>query len=196
MPLTKIIAEGVDLTDNFAFTGSVTATSFSGDGSALTGVSGGKVLQVVQTVKTNTFSVSSNSFTAITGLSAAITPAATSNKVLVRANIVVSGSNANSYGGVALYRGGSVVSGAVGASASSKLALSTANSRVPTSATAKTLSFEFLDSPSSTSALTYQPYMRRGSESTTLYVNQNGGEANNANHFRSISTITLMEIEG
>ena len=176
------------------FSGAVTGSSFTGDGSGLTNVSAGKVLQVIQTVKTDTFSTTSTSFDAITGLSAAITPAATSSKILVSAHIVVSGSNANSYGGIALYRGGSVVSGAVGASAGSKLAISTANTRVPTSATAKTLTFEFLDSPSSTSSLTYQPYMSRGAESTTLYVNQNGGEADNANHFRSISTITLIEI--
>ena len=184
MALSKIQSESMNLADTYAFTGTVT------------GISAGKVLQVVQTVKTDTFSTSSNTFTAITGLSAAITPAATSNKVLVRATIIVSGSNANGYGGIALYRGGSVISGAVGASPSSRIATTTANSRVPTGATAKTLSFEFLDSPSSTSALTYQPYMRRGAETVTLYINQNGAESDNTNHFRSISTITLMEIEG
>lgn len=160
------------------------------------GTGTGKILQVIQTVKTDTFSTASTSFVAITGLSASITPAATSSKILVTAQIVVSGSNANSYGGIALYRGGSVISGAVGASPSSKLAISTANTRVPSSATAKTLTIEYLDTPSSTSALTYQPYMAKGAESVTLYVNQNGGEADNTNHFRSISTITLREIAG
>ena len=44
---------------------------------------GGKVLQVVSTAKTDTFSTSSTSFTDITGLSVAITPSATSSKILV-----------------------------------------------------------------------------------------------------------------
>lgn len=175
-------ATELDLTDTYAFTGTVSGV--------------GKVLQVVQTVKTDTFSHSTNTFTGITGLSAQITPSSTSNKILVRVNIVVSNSNTNGYGAIALYRDGSVVSGAVGDAAGSRLQSTTSNPLVNPNNHARHVSFEYLDSPSSTSALTYQPYIRKGAETVTLYVNRNGNEADTANHTRSISSITLMEIEG
>ena len=42
---------------------------------------GGKVLQVVSTAKTNGFGTTSSSLTDITGLSVAITPSSSSNKI-------------------------------------------------------------------------------------------------------------------
>ena len=47
---------------------------------------GGKVLQVLQATITDTFSVSTTTFTDITGLTIDITPAATSSKILVMVN--------------------------------------------------------------------------------------------------------------
>ena len=43
----------------------------------------GRILQVVQTAKTDTFTSSSSSFTDITGLSVSITPSSASSKVMV-----------------------------------------------------------------------------------------------------------------
>ena len=54
-----------------------------GSGATATGFGGGKVLQVVQTYKTDTASTTSTSFTDVSGFSANITPASTSNKILV-----------------------------------------------------------------------------------------------------------------
>ena len=45
--------------------------------------SAGKVLQVVSTTKTDTFTTSSTSFVDITGLSVSITPSSTSNKIKI-----------------------------------------------------------------------------------------------------------------
>ena len=47
------------------------------------GLPAGSVLQVVQTVKKDTFSTTSTSFVDITGLSVAITPSSTSSKILI-----------------------------------------------------------------------------------------------------------------
>ena len=44
---------------------------------------GGKVLQVVQTAKTDTFTTTSTSYVDVTGLSASITPSSTSSKILI-----------------------------------------------------------------------------------------------------------------
>ena len=51
------------------------------------GTYAGKILQVQSTIKTDTFTTTSGSVTDITGLSVSITPASTSNKVLVIARV-------------------------------------------------------------------------------------------------------------
>ena len=51
----------------------------------------GKILQVVQAVKTDTASSNTATFADLSGLSVSITPASTSNKILVSCNIHVSG---------------------------------------------------------------------------------------------------------
>ena len=48
------------------------------------GLPAGSVLQVVQTVKTDTFATTSTSFVDITGVSVAITPSSTSSKILIQ----------------------------------------------------------------------------------------------------------------
>ena len=65
---------------------------------------GGKILQVVFAQKTDSFTTSSSSFQAI-GLSASITPSATSSKVLIIVSAPYSGENAS--GQVAIFKGGS-----------------------------------------------------------------------------------------
>ena len=72
MAITKIQAESMNLADTYAFTGTVS------------GAGGGKIGQVIQTVKTDVFSTTSTSFVDVTGLTASITPSATSSKILVR----------------------------------------------------------------------------------------------------------------
>ena len=58
-------------------------TQIIGDGLATSGLPTGTVLQVVSTAKTDTFESTSTSFTDVTGLSVAITPSSSSNKILV-----------------------------------------------------------------------------------------------------------------
>ena len=47
------------------------------------GVGAGKIVQVVQAVKTDVFSTNSTSYVDITGLSATITPSAATSKILI-----------------------------------------------------------------------------------------------------------------
>ena len=67
--------------------------------------SSGHILQVVQTVKTDTFSASSGSTVDITGLSVSITPSSSSNKVLVTYDTNVSMANGSYHAHVFLVRG-------------------------------------------------------------------------------------------
>ena len=61
-------------------------------------ITAGKILQVVQTVKTDTFSTSSPAETAfvdVTGFSVTITPSATSSKILILWNMMIGSSSDN-----------------------------------------------------------------------------------------------------
>ena len=64
---------------------------------------GGKILQVVQTFKTDAFSRSSTTFGDITGMNVSITPASTSNKILITCHLSV-GTQGNGYVGFRLLR--------------------------------------------------------------------------------------------
>ena len=72
------------------------------NGTVATTTTAGKILQVVQSTKTNTQSIQSQSFTDVTGLSATITPSSASSKILVTFNISI---GCNNYGMINLLRG-------------------------------------------------------------------------------------------
>ena len=152
---------------------------------------GGKVNQVLQTVKDDEFSTTSTSFTDITGLSVAITPSATSSKILVMYNIFL-GNNADNRSQVKLLRGSTDIF--VGASDSANRTESSgfgyASSDGAGSLHAN--SGVFLDSPSTTSATTYklQAIVNAG----TFYLNRTGNDSNNSYQPRTASSITVMEI--
>ena len=82
MALVKGNARSASALDATILTGNLPAIS----GASLTGVSAGKVLQVQQAVKTDTFTTTS-SMVDITGLSQSITMTSASNKVLVQVNL-------------------------------------------------------------------------------------------------------------
>ena len=154
----------------------------------------GKVLQVVSTTKTDTFAGSTeDTWYTITGLTAAITPSSTSSKILVTGHVM--GSEENTSNDRRFYlkiqRGGSDISSALGDSASSRLQVHTSGFSSG-GANAVTLPFNFLDSPSSTSALTYSIQVR--GDTNGVVVNQAATDSDNDTYPRAVSTITVMEI--
>lgn len=56
----------------------------------------------------------------------------------------------------------------------------------------------YVDSPSTTSSLTYQLYMNQETESGTVHINReiNSGNTTGIEQTRTSSTIVLMEISG
>ena len=154
---------------------------------------GGKVLQVVTTTKTDTFSSSTQqSFTDITGMSATITPSSTSNKILVLATI---NSDAGSNAHIRLVRNTTPIS--IGDSAGSRSQVTGASSRNAVGGDDSINNgITFLDSPSSTSALTYKFQFYLWSSSFSWYLNRPNGDGDGGYTGRSASTITLMEIAG
>ena len=154
-----------------------TATGFGG---------GGKVLQVLQNVKTDTQSISGNTFTTV--LSQAITPSATSSKVLITVSINVTGSVR--YSAVKLYRDSTQIYLADADGSRARVSVSSMANESASSGTAIMFNsnFTFLDSPSSTSSLTYSvKYAEHGS--ATLYLNHTGGSGGAGS-----STMTLLEV--
>ena len=135
-------------------------------------ISTGKILQVVNATATSQTITSSTSF-ADTALSASITPSSTSNKVLVWtfSNVEVSGS-ASGY--ITFDRDGTTLTGNNGFGV------------IQDNNGAKNSSFHFLDTPSSSSALTYKVQIRTSNAAVNVHHNPNGAKA----------AITLMEIEG
>ena len=135
---------------------------------------GGKVLQVITATDSTTRGTTSSSFvTASNTLSVSITPSSTSNKIFVICTCGIGMSNTGHTGAIAIYKGATNL-GDAGAGMS--YIKGTGDDGMP-------YSVSVLDSPSTTSATTYQIYIRNLSGGT---INLNAGK----------SSITAMEIAG
>ena len=167
-------------------------------------VAGGKILQVIQTVKTDTYSESfaSNASSASCGLDLNITPSATTSKILIMAQANVSNSDAiDTTCGIILFRGGSELTGAIGDADGSRERLSSQSYTPYTSGQGSgykvvAIPFHYLDSPNSTSQQTYSIRLRYNttSSSETVYLNRTKDDDNAYYRDRCISTITAMEV--
>jgi hypothetical protein len=179
---------------NYGSSGQVLTSN--GSGSAPTWKAGGKILQVVQTVKTDTFTTTSSSYVDVTGLTASITPSSTNSKILVFANL--SGSAVNALGGAPiLLRGSTIINQADAASnrgrGSFAGGLHTGDGAGDAYMTLN-VSTSCLDSPSTTSSVTYKVQVKSFSGSEAVYINRTQDDADNGDRLRSVSTITLMEV--
>ena len=155
-------------------------------------ISAGKVLQFVSSFKTDTFSVSTTTFTN-TGLSASITPSSTSNKIFI---ICFGGSASASNGGTRAHMriNGTttqfVGDSATGFEASATVCTRSANDgwqQIP-------FTISGIDAPNSTSEQTYTLQMCSESGSTA-YLNRPANTPDN-NSGNTMSSIVLMELEG
>jgi len=156
-------------------TGTKDATTFLRGDNTFAEAGGGKVLQVVTATDETERSTTSTTFTDITGLSVAITPSATSSKVLVMCTTTGYSGNTVAASEYTLIRG----STNIGASGSGEIVRLYGANDIQSSIT-----MIVLDSPSTTSATTYKAQMRRNSASGSAYA-----QAGN-----SLGTITVMEI--
>ena len=151
----------------------------------------GTVLQVVQAVKTDTFSTSSTSFVDITGFSATITPKFASSKILVQVVMSVNADANNTTAMFKLFQGSTEIG--LGDAAGSRLR--SAFPRVgATPANNINVVSNVLDSPNTTSATTYKIQIRTEVTANSVHINRSGSDGDSAVASRTISTITLMEI--
>jgi len=167
-------------------------------GATVTGLSAGKVLQVVQTVKTDTGSFSSSStdaFADFPGMSVSITPSSTSSKVLVcyAANITPSVGT----GHLRLYRDTTSIFQGVAASNRFGSTQIHRDAGTPYVYGITPITGLYLDSPSTTSAVSYNLKGTLGSTySGTFYINRTVGDSDSDFYPRTASNIIAMEIEG
>ena len=156
-------------------------------------ISTGKVLQVVSATKTDRSSFTSKTFSDISGLSVSITPSSSSNKVLIVSYANMAWDYGNAKIGLKLLRDSTIIN--LGDADGNRVRLSSlcyinSNSAAPIAAPSN-----FLDSPSTTSAITYKLQAANLDAGGTVYVNRPSDEFNDNDAFGvTTSTITAMEI--
>lgn len=154
---------------------------------------GQTVVQVVSTSLTTVFTFASASYTAITGLAATITPFSTSNKIMVFVNLM-GGNQSQPYymTQFATQRNGTYVGIATAVANFTSSTVSNQRTSQDTNS-ALACSYQFLDSPGSAAAQTYQVYGQ--TETSSFNVNASGSNSSGSTWSgHGVSTITLMEI--
>ncbi len=157
----------------------VNGTSISLGGSET--ITAGKIGQVVQTFKNDNFSTTSSTFVDVNDMSVSITPSATSSKILV---------GLFSYGTLSV--GNNQIFSVRLLRDSTVIANNFVNDNFHTTYSASNIDASpiytnFLDSPSTTSSVTYKMQVKTSGD--TLHINRLGGAS-----AYSVSTITLMEV--
>ena len=160
----------------------------------------GSVVQVKQTTKTDTFSTTSNSATDVTGLSVSITPTSSSNKILFCYDLSVGGGNGAdvNHGAILILRDSTILHRGDARGSNRIRATNIINNAIG----GQMLGFSasVLDSPNTTSAITYKIQVfqtQSSSDSTrTICINRAGRDADDsAGHDgNAASSITAMEI--
>ena len=151
----------------------------------------GSSLQVVQVTKLNKFSMTSSTYADITGFAASITPSSSTSKILVMVSIGAS-STPGSVAEFRLLRGSTeiLLADAEGNRSRTTTTFYAGSGNNP----AAGIGINYLDSPNTTSEITYKMQIRSNSDGTIVSVNRNQDDTDAASISRSTSTITLMEV--
>lgn len=149
---------------------------------------------VVQAIKTDTFSTTSSSYVDITDLSVTITPAAATSKVLLIAQLSVGGATQSTGMGSFRFTGGNST-GYVGDAASNRTQ-AVFGGQMPGNGWSEDmlygLSLMYIDSPATTAATTYkvQGIIPTG----TLYINRSQDDTDAAGRTRGASSLVAIEV--
>ena len=152
---------------------------------------GGKILQVVQTFKTDGTSQAGNSATTyydISGMSVTITPSSSSNKVLVNWVAQVNSNNTGRNNSIRLLRDSTVIGNSTAGSTSN----AQTDHRTINDTNCHPFTMMFLDSPNTTSAVTYKLQWQiegSGGSATGYYLNRDAYASQGA-----VSHITAFEV--
>jgi len=155
----------------------------------------GHIIQVVQTVKTDTFSAApgANTFAAVTGYTGTITPKSINSKILVCVDLYVGMQGYQCM--IKLFRDATFIGGgtAVGSRPSVTFYQNTYPSASPQYQCTRAGGM-YLDSPATTSAITYSVQIKDYT-TNTVYVNRSHAWQNTTDYDGAGSSfLTLMEV--
>ena len=154
---------------------------------------GGGIIQIKQAVKTDTFSESVNSESQssfVTGLQPTITPTSSSSKIFVYYSLSLCSSGGGQ--AVQLFRDSTQI--ALGDAAGNRQRVTSMGSEINVAQPAS-VNFGFLDSPATTSSITYKVrFVFCSSSGQTVQVNFGTNDTDNAQRVRCASAITLFEV--
>ena len=156
------------------------------------------IIQVLQTVKTDTFSDSvTATFEAVTGLSQAITLSNASNKVLVMVQLSAVNESSGGGGVASIFRGATnILVADTGLSNQLEGGVAFEQYNADADMPPVTMFMQKLDVPGSVGPHTYAVYVAGDATGNTIYVNRSESDSNNTYIQRTTSSITLMEIQG
>ena len=172
---------------------SADALTLSSDGKVTFPNNTGNILQVQSTTKTDVFSetVGESTFTGA-AMSVNITPSSASNKILVRVIATVSAATEQRYG-IGIFKDGSIL--VQGDADGSKTRVTGQGNITDGNQRATTIAAEFLDTAGGTSQITYDVRLLHAvGSNTAIYLNRTGLDFNSIGYFRSVSTITAIEV--
>lgn len=154
----------------------------------------GSVIQVVQAIKRDNQSIASGSYVEINGLSVSITPKYATSKFLITAVVHtgMSGSNEGLHG--RLYRNGAQITEARGTSTGSRDPAWFHCGAHYSDYEQYAVTATYLDTPNSSSAITYAVYGRGHSSPYVVWINTCGNNYDGDPNSATMSSITVMEI--
>ena len=152
----------------------------------------GKILQVQSTTKTDHFSTTSSSLTEVTGLNVSITPSASTSKIYL--NIDVSVGGATAYVGFNIKRDSTLIAVTTAVDGNDNRHQGTFGQGIFQNARMNSTGFNFLDTPNTTSAITYKIFVISLYNSQPLNINRTYHTTNNAFDQGGCSTITAFEV--
>ena len=159
----------------------------------------GQIVKVVSVTKTDTqtASLTGGSKAALTGLSISHAVSKSTNQVLLLGTVGMMADSTNLLvQGLVFSAGGTTIG--VGDSAGSRIRVTAGMQASPSTSTSvtKSLAVNFLYSPAGTASITYTLDVLNVSPNTnTFYINRGVSDTDNQFWGRSISTLTLMEID-
>ena len=169
------------------------------DGTIRTTTTSGAQLQVVSTAKTDTWTSNSQSWVDVTGFSLNITPASTSNKILILLDAKVAQGTTTRELFLKIVRtiSSSAADVYVGDAASSRTRCTYGFEDADADSAGyeiKQVNGTFLDSPNTTNQINYKIQMRCGTNGGDAFLNRTGADTDNANFPRCASSITALEV--